>query len=158
MFTLAQLKTSVRGADALSLEAQVGKHARRRQTGALPVRARPRGVPLPSAVPIGPAGLRLEALQQARAAEGSETAPSVTKSNWNAQIAAELRSASGTPWRPALTGREAQAPPPFPPGPSPGGCGPPPVGAAASRQLGRRKASWESRAGRTRGRSAAERL
>lgn len=164
MFILAPLKISVWGKNAqpsrlLAGGCRGGRAATADEDFARPgPAARSTAALRPSVWPPAP---RLASLQRARAGEGGGgSAHGVTKPSWNARIRAELRRAPGTHLRPALTGREAQMPPPFPLFPSlhPADTPQPPVGAAASQQPRRRKASWESRAGRTRGRSAAARL
>lgn len=105
----------------LSSEAQVGGRAAAADEGF----ARPdpaAGRPTAPRRFVGPSAPRLSALQRAREAEGDgRSAPGVTDSNWDARIPAEARSAPGTLLRPALMGREAQAPPPFLPVHSPRG-------------------------------------
>lgn len=136
---------------------QVGEDAPRRQTRTLTALMRLPGVPLSSTAPPRLATTRGAAEGQG---EGGRRRDRARRHKARLERSRVTPGRPGNPFaaRPHGAGGGRPASLPSRPVPSRADAPPPPAGAAASRQHKRRKASWESRAGRTRGRSAAARL
>lgn len=158
LFTVAQLNTSVWGGDALPSPQRGGSGRRGRaaaadELGPAQLRAVPRPSAVPSGLPRHDSGRR-SGHGRGRAAATERTASQSRTGTFGfpPRAGAPREPTRGPPSR--AGGADTSLPScPLPRG-TPSAAG----RAAASRQRERRKATWESRAGRTRGRSAAGRL